>query len=59
MKLSYRGIQYSQPRAAISGMIDKNLGKYRGQDIQIANFDGLPLKQSNSSRTYRGVSYSQ
>ena len=58
MKLSYRGIEYCQSSAVITGKVDKNLGKYRGQKIQIVNFDGLPVKQTHSSRIYRGVSYS-
>ncbi len=58
MKLSYRGIQYSQEPTVVNVHYGSVAGKYRGAAWQVHNLAQIPLKNSHPNLTYRGVSYS-
>ncbi|MGK7894954.1 MAG: DUF4278 domain-containing protein [Xenococcus sp. (in: cyanobacteria)] len=57
MKLSYRGIEYNQKSNLVNVHYGSIAGKYRGANWQEHNLDKIPVKQSHSHLTYRGVSY--
>ncbi len=57
MKLSYRGVNYEYSAPSLEVTEGEILGKYRGVGWHCHTLKEIPVPQSNTALTYRGVNY--